>query len=95
MLALAGQEDQARQELAAIDRVPHNVLGLYSLHAILGDVDDTFYWMDVAKEIKLPWYPWMVTWFPVADEVRNDPRMDEHAEEIGLTDALARARSLQ
>ncbi len=95
VLALAGQEDQARQELAAIDRVPHNVLGLYSLHAILGDVDDTFYWMDVAKEIKLPWYPWMVTWFPVADEVRNDPRMDEHAEEIGLTDALARARSLQ
>ena len=41
-----------------------------------------------------PWYPWFITWFPFMDAVRSDPRMDELAAELNLSEALARARAL-
>lgn len=94
VLAAAGREAEAREQLAAIEKHPRNVISLTLLTAALGDVDDTFHWMGVAKEMKLPWYPWMITWFPFMDSARNDPRMDVLAEELGLSDALARARGL-
>ena len=50
--------------------------------------------MNDAKEVRLPWYPWFITWFPNMDPMRNDPRMDKLAAELELTEALARARAL-
>lgn len=93
-LALAGREQEAREYLATIERIPRNVIALVGMHAALGDTDEVFHWMAVAKEVKLPWYPWFITWFPHMDTMRNDPRMDELAAELNLTEALARARAL-
>ena len=92
LLAAAGQEAEARAMLAGINKQPRNVIALTLLTAVLGDVDDTFHWLGVAKEMDLPWYPWLITWFPFMDNARNDPRMDVLAEELGLSEALARAR---
>jgi len=93
-LAMAGREEEAREFLDGIEKVPRNVIALISLYSALGNTDEVFHWMSVAKESKLPWYPWFITWFPTGDIVRNDPRMDELAAELNLTEALARARSL-
>ena len=91
MLAAAGRENEAREILAGIDKTPRNVLALVSIYAALGEADEAFYWMSVAEESKLPWYPWFITWFPELDELRDDPRMRELAEELGLSEALDRA----
>jgi TolB-like protein len=93
VLGLAGREQEAREFLAAIEKTPGNVIALTRLSAALGDADEVFHWLAVAKEVKLPWYPWFITWFPMG-VVRNDPRMDELAADLNLTEALARARSL-
>ena len=85
----AGQTQEARDILESIDKVPHNVISLILINSALGEVDETFHWMEVARESKLPWYPWFITWFPFMDEVRDDPRMKVYAEELGLEDVLA------
>ena len=87
-------EQEAREFLDGIEKSPRNVLSLLWLYSVLGEADETFHWMTVAKEMKLPWYPWFITWFEHMRHVRNDPRMDELAAELNLTEALARARAL-
>ncbi len=95
VLAMAGREQEAREFLEGVEKAPRNVIALIRLHAALGDSDEVFHWLAIAKEVRLPWYPWFVTWFPNVDAtIRNDPRMDELAAELNLTEALARARSL-
>lgn len=94
VLAMAGREEDAREFLAGIEKIPRNVIALVMLNAALGETDEAFRWMAVAKEVKLPWYPGFIAWFPQVRTLRNDPRMDALAAELNLTDALNRARSL-
>ena len=94
VLAQAGREREAREYLESIEKIPRNVIALVLVYSALGDTDEVFHWLNIAKETKLPWYPWFITWFPDMDPMRNDPRMDELAAELNLTEALARARAL-
>ena len=91
VLAGAGRVDEAREVLAGIDKTPRNVIALSSLYAALGEADETFYWLNVAREVKLPWYPWLITWYLGLKDMRDEPRMRELAEELGLSEALDRA----
>ena len=94
VLAMAGREEETREYLAGVEKVPRNVFALGRLYAALGDTDEFFHWMAIAKETKLPWYPWFITGVYPMDSARKDPRMDVLAEEVNLTEALARAREL-
>ena len=91
--AMSGDEAGARAALARIERTPHNVVALLIIHATLGDVDETFAWLEIARDVKLPWYPWFVTWFPQLEGFRDDPRMYALAEEIGLEHVLENLRA--
>lgn len=93
VMAMAGREEEAREYLDSVEKVPRNVFTLGRLYAALGDTDEVFHWMAIAKETKLPWYPWFITGVKPMDAARNDPRMDELAAELALTEALGRARS--
>jgi TolB-like protein len=95
VLANAGREAEARELLGLFAHEPRNVATLITAYAALGDVEEALHWMRVAKDAKLPWYPWFITWFPLIDVARNDPRFDELAAELGLTEALERARLAQ
>ena len=94
VLAEAGQTEEARQILESIDKVPRNVIALVLIYSALDDVDEAFRWMEVARDAKLPWYPWFIIGFQFMDEVRADPRMQSYAAELGLEDALKRALEL-
>ena len=91
ILLAAGREDEAREILAGIDKTPRNVLALVGIYAALGETDRVFHWLNVGKESKMVWYPWHITWAPYLDDLRDDPRMRELAEELGLSEALDRA----
>lgn len=84
VLARSGREDDARALLEQIEQTPRNVVALATLNGALGNNDDVFRWLAVAREIRLPWYPWFITWFPDLAAARADPRMRALAGEIGL-----------
>lgn len=88
VLARSGREDEAREFLDQIEKSPRNVIALVALSGTLGDNDEVFHWLEVARDVRLPWYPWLVTWLPGLAGAREDPRMTEFATEIGLEDYL-------
>jgi len=90
ILAWAGRKNEAREILAGIEQVPNNILALTLLNAALGDDEAVYRWLGVAKDIKLPWYPWLITWVPETEPYRDDPRLTALAEELGLRGALDR-----
>ncbi len=87
-LAAAGDTVAARTILENIERSPRFVVPLMISHATLGDVDEAFAWLEVARDVRLPWYPWFVTWFPQLEQFRDDPRMYAHARALGLEHVL-------
>jgi tetratricopeptide (TPR) repeat protein len=91
ILASADREEEVHEILAGVEKTPRNVLALVGIYAALGDADAVFHWLKVAKESKMVWYPWFITWFPALDELRDDPRMRELAKELGLTEPLNRS----
>jgi len=82
VMAKVGREADARDLIARFAHEPRNVVTLINVYGALGDVEETLHWMRIAKEVRLPWYPWFITWFPFMDEVRQDPRMRELAAEL-------------
>jgi tetratricopeptide (TPR) repeat protein len=88
VLARAGDEAGAREILDSFERTPRNVVPLLRLHSTLGDTEDVFAWLDVARDVKLPWYPWFITWFPQMDNYQDDPRMRKHAQALGIEHIL-------
>ncbi len=91
VLAKVGRADEARRLLSKFAHEPRNAVTLINVYGALGDVEETLRWMRVAREVKLPWYPWFITWFPFMDEVRQDSRMRVLAAELGLSEALERS----
>ena len=83
-LAAAGDTAAARSILENIEKSPRFVVPLIISHATLGDIDEAIAWLEVARDVKLPWYPWFVTWFPQLEQFRDDPRMYAHARALGL-----------
>lgn len=42
------------------------------------------HWLDEVAEIRMPWYPWMVGWFPQFRVLHDHPRVRAKAEQLGV-----------
>ncbi len=82
--ALAGRIEDAQKIADAMEKEPGNALPLALINAAIGNDEEMFHWLNIAKESKLPWYPWMVAWYPAAHLYYDDPRMQKLATELGL-----------
>ena len=81
---MAGQEAEAREILSGIKHETDNGLPLTLIYASLGDVDDAMYWMGQVAEIRMPWYPFLVGWFPQFRVLHTNPLVIAKAEELGV-----------
>ena len=82
--ALAGRFEDAQKIADALEKEPGNALPLTLINAAIGNDEEMFHWLNIAKESKLPWYPWLIAWFPAAHSYYDDPRMQKLAAELGL-----------
>lgn len=92
-LAAAGREEDAGEVLEFIEKGRNNGLTLTLIYAGLGDVGQTFHWLEKAREDRIPWYPWLLAWYPQTRFLYGDPRLQALAAELGL--ALPDARDLR
>ena len=88
VLALSGDEAGAREFLGKLDETPHNLLAFMTLHAVLGDRDELFHWLRIARDVRLPWYPWFLISYEHQEPHLDDPRVRELALEIGIEQVL-------
>src|SRR5688572_16000301 len=87
--AASGNEAEARRILAELVEARMTRIvsawGIAVLHASLGDVDDSFKWLDIAVNEKAPGLI-LLRIHPRLDSIRSDPRYWPLVEKVGLGD---------
>jgi hypothetical protein len=88
--AAGGNEKEARRILAELTEARSkrvvSAWGIAVLHASLGDIDDTFRWLEIAIEERSAGLL-LLRVHPRLDPIRNDPRYLPVVRRLGLADA--------
>ena len=82
-LGAAGRTDEALQLSSRFEENGDSFV-LVLIYASLGDYDNAYRWLLTAREEKIPWYPWLLKWFPQTRGFHDDPRVVALARELGL-----------
>ena len=69
---------------AFIDNGRNNAFTLSQIYGGLEQKDTALEWLEAARDEKIPWYPWLVAWFPAFSGMRDDPRLVNLAADLGL-----------
>ncbi len=83
-LATANRDEDAAAVLKFVEEGNNNSFTLSLIYGGMGDREESMKWLQTAKEKKIPWFPWQVTWFPQTKFLRDDPRMQHFAAELGI-----------
>ena len=82
-LGRAGRVDEALQIAEKYEK-RGDALVLVLIHAALGDHDTAYEWLLKARDARIPWYPWLLKWYPQTRGFQDDPRVVALAQELGL-----------
>ncbi len=83
-LATANRDEDAAAVLKFVEEKDNNPFTLALIYGGLGDREESMKWLQAAKDKKIPWFPWLVTWFPQTKFLHDDPRMQQFAAELGI-----------
>lgn len=83
-LASTGQNERAEEVREFVREKDNNPFTLALVYAGFNDREETLKWIAEAKETRIPWYPWLVAWQPQTRFMRDDPRMQAFATELGI-----------
>ncbi len=84
--AAAGLENKAREVAAALEKYPGTELPLSMIYMQIGDRESALHWIAEAETVRLPWYPWLLGWFPHHEVIADDSRLHARAAALGLPD---------
>ncbi len=83
-LATANRDEDAAVVRKFVEEKDNNPFTMALIYGALGDREETMKWLQAAKDKKIPWFPWQVTWFPQTRFLHDDPRMQQFAAELGI-----------
>ncbi len=83
-LAAVDRDEDAAEVLEFVEERSNNPFTLALIYGGLGDREESIKWLQAAKDQKIPWFPWLVTWFPHTKFLHEDPRMQQFAAELGI-----------
>lgn len=83
-LATANRDEDAVAVLRFVEEGNNNPFTLALIYGGLGDREESIKWLQAAKEQKIPWFPWQVTWYPQTKFLHDDSRMQHFAAELGI-----------
>ena len=83
-LATANRDEDAAIVLEFVEKGNNNPFTLALIYGGLGDREESMKWLQAARDQKIPWFPWLVTWFPHTQLLHDDPRMQQFAAELGI-----------
>jgi TolB-like protein/Tfp pilus assembly protein PilF len=82
-LGAAGRKDEALA-IARKYEEDGNSLVLVLIYAAMEDYDAAMEWLLKARDEKIPWYPWLLKWYPQTRGFHDDPRVIALAADLGL-----------
>lgn len=84
--AAAGLDDKAREIAGALEQYPGTELPLALIYMQMGDRESALHWIAAAESARVPWYPALLGWFPLHENIASDPRLQARAAALGLPD---------
>ena len=84
-LAERGRQEDARLIAESVASGTNNAFTLALTYCSLRDRDACINHMETARENRHPWFPWLVAWWRSMIFLHDDPRMQEFADELGIT----------
>lgn len=82
-LGLAGRTEEALEITQKYVKNGDSLV-LVLIYASMKDYDEAYDWLLKAREEKIPWYPWLLKWYPQTRGLHDDPRVVELAAELDL-----------
>ena len=82
-LGEAGRTEEALETADKYAKNGHAFVATLT-YAAIGDLDKAYEWLLKSRDEKIPWYPWLLNWFPQTRNLHDDPRVLELASELGL-----------
>ena len=82
-LGAAGRIDEAREIISKFEKNGDSFV-LVLTYAAMDDLDKAYEWLLKAREEKIPWYPWLLKWFPQTRNLHSDPRVQALNAELGI-----------
>lgn len=83
-LGKAGRLDEAREMAQEIEKRGGASFVMVLIYASMGDYDAAYEWLLKARDGRIPWYPWLLKWYPQTEGFHDDPRVIALAEELGI-----------
>ena len=83
-LAATGDEDKLADVMAFLEQRDQNAFTMSLIFGAMQDSDETLHWLQVARDDKIPWFPWLLAWYPQTQYLHDDPRTRVFAEELGI-----------
>ena len=83
-LGQAGRIEEAREMARSFEERGAQSLVMVLINASIGDYDAAYSWLLKTHEERIPWYPWLLKWYPQTRGFHDDPRVVALAEELGL-----------
>ncbi len=83
-LGSAGRIDEAIELSRKYEKNKLAALVMVMIYSSVGDHDTAYRYLLECRDLKIPWYPWLLKWFPQTRGMQQDPRVLALAAEIGL-----------
>jgi TolB-like protein/tetratricopeptide (TPR) repeat protein len=83
-LGRAGRIDEALEIAQGIEERGGASMVMVLIYASMGDYDAAYEWLLKARDDRIPWYPWLLKWYPQTEGFRDDPRVAKLAEELEI-----------
>jgi TolB-like protein/tetratricopeptide (TPR) repeat protein len=83
-LGSAGRIDEAIELSRKYEKNKLAALVMVMIYSSVGDHDTAYRYLLKCRDLKIPWYPWLLKWFPQTRGMQQDPRVLALAAEIGL-----------
>jgi TolB-like protein/tetratricopeptide (TPR) repeat protein len=82
-LGAAGRIEEAIEKSRKYEKNGDSLV-LVLIYASMGDNDAAYEWLLKAQDAKVPWYPWLLKWYPQTRGLHDDPRVIKLAAELGI-----------
>jgi tetratricopeptide (TPR) repeat protein len=83
-LLRTGRVSDVEEAKASIADIRTNVFTDTLLHGAAGEHDKTLALLRKNRDARIPWYPWLLTWFEETKFLHADPELRALADEIGI-----------
>ena len=84
-LASTGRAEDAERLARRIDEQTNNAFTLTLTYCAMGDPERCMENLQAAYEQRHPWFPWLLSYWRPMQLLRDDPRIEAYASELGLT----------